>query len=197
MVRSLAWTALAMLLGWKLLSLYLGAGLTGVLAGQRFTQTATDRFPAFFRLSVWSLIFYAMAVLVGLMGLKVADFRLEDIKAWSTVVGVPLAGVAPGLLLLLVTALAVDCGRAHLVIHGGPAARAFGAGLRHAIRRPAVLALYLLYLLAWVAISALLLPLGFVGPVVLLFLRQLVALARFWARAIATGGQIASIKGSP
>jgi hypothetical protein len=122
--------------------------------------------------------------------------------AWRTLVGVPLAGLAPALLLLLVTAAGVDYGRAHLVLHGGGAARALARGLGTVLRRPAPLLHLLAHHAVWLAVTMIYLALtvgrdfpGAGGALVLLLLRQLTAVGRFVARTVASGGQIASLGG--
>jgi hypothetical protein len=198
-LRALAHTALALLVAWKVASLWLGAGLAGALAGKGFAETAAARFGAFVRLALWSIPFYAAVALIGLLGLAAADPRLDDLLAWTTIAGPPLAGLAPAALLLLLTAVAIDHARAHLVVHGGGATRALRAGLRAALSRPSAVVHYLAYLATWALVSALYVLLtagpdfpGAGGALVLLVLRQTTAAARFWARAVATGGQLAA-----
>jgi hypothetical protein len=194
-------TAAALLVAWKLASFYLSAGLTGALAGRGFAATAAARFGGFVRLSLWSLLPYAAAVTLGFAGIRVVDLRLEDLKAWDTLLGLPAAGLAPALLVWLVTSLGVDLGRALLVLGGGGSARALGRGLLRAVTRPRLLGHYLLYLLAWVAISALFVAVtlgrdlpGAAGAWLLFLLRQATAGGRFLARATAIGGQIAALE---
>jgi hypothetical protein len=195
-------SGLALLAGWKLASFYLSAGLTGALAGQGFAHAAGARFGAFVRLSLWSLVPYAAAAMLGILGIVAADLRLEDLVAWDTLLGRPAAALLPAALAWAIVACAVDLGRALLVLEGGGAARALGFGLARAVRRPRLLGHYLLYLGAWLAVSALYLGVtagndfpGAAGGWLLFVLRQTTAGGRFLARAVATGGQVAALQG--
>ena len=200
-LTALGASGLALLLAWKLASFYLAAGLTGALARRGFGATAAARFGGFVRLSLWSLIPYAAAAALGAAGIMLVDPRLEDLTAWDTMVGLPALGLIPGLLVWIVTSLAVDLGRARLVRDGGGSARALGSGLARAVTRPRLLGHYLLYLLVWLAISGLFVAVtagqdfpGAGGAWLLFVLRQATAGGRFLARSLATGGQVAALE---
>src|SRR5262249_62048690 len=79
--------------------------------------------------------------------------------------------------------------------------RAFGFGLRHTVGRPTALLHFILYVVFWVAVSALYVagPVGVAfaglgGALALFALRQLVAALRFGARAATSAGQLRALE---
>jgi hypothetical protein len=197
-LRALAWAGAGLLVLYALLSIYLGAGLLGAFAGLGFTATARARALAFGRLWLWSLIPYAAGGLVLVAGVRSYGPVRADLIDLGFMAGRLLLSAAPGALIILVTACAVDHGRAELVLWGGGAARALARGFAVVLGRRVALAWYALYLTAWLAVTAGYVALtagrpfaGAAGAVTLFVLRQVVAATRFAARCATSAGQVA------
>jgi hypothetical protein len=201
-VWTLAWVGAALAGAWMLASLYLSAGLLGALAGRGFAATAAARLGGFVRLALSSLHLWLVVVAAAAIGLRIADVSSGDIKSLDTVLGRPLLALAPALLLAAITCLAIDLARADLVLAGGGGSfRALLRGLRRALTRPRLLGHFLLYVLAWIAVSALYVAAthgrdfpGAGGAWLLVFMRQITAVARFLARAVTSAGQLAALQ---
>jgi len=192
---------LAWLLGYAILSLYLGAGLLGAFAGDRFADAAGERFGVFLRLWLWSLLPWGVGLGVCAFGFAALAPDLEDFLTPGLTVGRPLLALLPGLFVLAVVSCAVDYARARLTLRGGSALRALGSGLARALTRPTALLHFLLYSFFWLAVSAAYLAgtvgvtfAGLGGAVALFALRQLVAALRFAARAAASAGQLRALE---
>jgi hypothetical protein len=188
-------------LGYALLSLYLGAGLLGAFAGRGFAATAGPRYWAFLRLWLLALVPWALALGACAAGIACVDLGGEDLLSRARMVGRPLPGLLPGLLLLAIVSTAVDYGRARLVLSGGGALRALGFGFARVFTRAAALPHVVLYALVWIGVSALYVAgtygvafAGAGGALALFALRQLVAGARFAARAATSAGQVAALQ---
>lgn len=192
---------IAWLVGYALLSLYLGAGLLGAFAGRRFADAAGERFGAFFRLWLWSLLPWGVGLGVAVLGFGALAPELEDFLTPGLLVGRPLLALLPGLVVLAVVACAVDYARARLTLRGGSALAALGFGLGRALARPTALLHFLVYAGFWLGVSAAYLAgtvgvafAGLGGAVALFALRQLVAALRFAARAAASAGQLGALQ---
>jgi len=192
---------LAWVFGYALLSVYLGAGLLGAFAGRRFAEAAGERFGAFFRLWLWSLLPWAVALGVGALGFAALAPELEDALAPGLLVGRPLLALAPGLLCAAVVSCAVDYARARLALRGGGALKALGFGLGRALARPTALLHFLVYAGVWLGVSLAYLAgtvgvafAGLGGAVLLFALRQLACALRFAARAAASAGQLRALQ---
>ena len=201
LVEALSCAGVALLGGWALVSLYLAAGLLGSLAGRGFAATAAARFGGFVRLALWSLLPLLLVAGLAAGGIYLVDPAAADLVAWDTMLGRPLLGLAPAALLLAITFCAIDLARAQLVLAGGGSGRALARGVKLALTRPVLLAHYLLYVLAWLAVSALFVAAtygrpfaGAAGAWLLFFMRQVTALARFLARAVTSAGQLAALQ---
>lgn len=200
---AVAVTGMTMVFGYAMLSLFLNAGLIGVFAGRTFGEAASRWFMPYLRLWGWSLIPYALCVIVVAIGVKIAGGgdAFERMISWNLLVWRPLWFAVPGLALLAITLCAVDYARADLVVGDRyRAVRALIGGFRFVLKNPMTLAHYGLYLVFWVAVSGLYLLATFGHPfagaggaLVLLALRQVVSIARFGARVATTGGQVALV----
>jgi hypothetical protein len=202
LTSALAVSGLALGLGYFVLSLFLIAGLVGAFSGRSFGDAAVRWFPAYLRLWLWSLIPYAIGAIVAALGWDFGSGLLfERIASVKLLIVRPLACAAPGLLLVAVTMCAVDYARVELQASGGRGAlSALVRGFRIVFGRPAALVHYGLFLLFWAAVSALYVAATFghpfagpAGAVTLFALRQLVAIVRFTARVVTTGGQVALV----
>ena len=198
---ALAWCGLAVALGYAVLSLYLTAGLLGALDGGRFADHAGARFPAFLRVWLWSLLPYGAALVLLGLGLVVAGVRAPHPLSVGALLVPLLLGAAPGLLALLGTSLAVDYARVLLVRRAGASSgTALLQGARLLFNRPIAPLHFLGYLATTLALTAAYLafacthPLpGAAGALALLVLRQALLAARFAARAVLLGGQLAVV----
>src|SRR5262249_43911534 len=85
---------LAWVFAYAIFSLYLGVGLLGAFAGRWFAEAAGDRFGVFFRLWLWSLLFWAVALGIGVFGFAALTLELEDVLASGLLVGWPLLALA-------------------------------------------------------------------------------------------------------
>ncbi len=192
-LRALFWTAAGLLLGYTVVSLYLGAGLLGAFAGRGFSDTASTRFLAFVRLWIWALVPYAAGAILVAFAVHHHGPILDDALALERTLGRLIVPAAPGLLVIALTCAAVDHARAELVLGCRSAVVALARGFAIVLaRRPAAAAIYLLYLLALLALGALYLGVSaaLAGPVVLFVTRQLFSSARFVARAAASAAQL-------
>lgn len=195
-LSALATTGAVVALAYGVLSLYLTAGLLGALAGRGFAPSAARRFWAFVRLWLLALVPYGVSVTVLGFGLgAVGDGLKNALTARDAVSSLPAA--LPGLVLLAVTAGAVDYGRAILILHDDRGAfRALLGGLRRVLTRAAPLPHYALYLLVWAIVTVAYLFIargpwaGAAGALALLGLRQVTSLLRFLSRVVACGGQL-------
>jgi len=199
--HSIGWVGIAWALTWALFSLYLGAGLLGAFAGRRFGETAGQKFGAFLRLWLYALLPWAIGLAVCGAGIAAADLETEDLLTLSRAIGRPLVALLPGLFVLGILSCAVDYARARLVLTGGGPLRALGFGLGRALVRPTAFLHVVLYVLVWVAVSALYVAgtygvafAGFGGALALFALRQVVAGARFVARSATTAGQLRALE---
>jgi hypothetical protein len=198
---SLAIAGMAIAVAYFALSLFLTPGLIGVFAGLSFGDAATRWFLPYLRLWGWSLIPYVLSLVVAMVGISIGTSGevFERMISVKLLVGRPLLFALPGLALLTLTTCAVDYARAQLVVgNRSGALRALLGGFRFVARNPASLIHYGLFLLCWAAVSLLYVmvtscsPFAGAGGALLLFaLRQVVAMARFGARVVTTGGQVA------
>lgn len=206
---ALAWLGVAIAFLYSVVSWALTAGLLGVLAtplqnpeglsgASRFGAVAAARLGAFGRLWAWSLIPYGVAILAVAAGGSAAA-HTEEALSFGQLIAPPLLGALPGLLLLALTACAVDYGRVLLICE--PTRRQAGRALldafRFCITSPRPLLHYGLYVGLWAAVTALYVgitlgrPFTGTGGALLLFLiRQIVAAARLSARIATYAGQV-------
>lgn len=192
-LASLAAAGLIIAAAYLIVSWYLGAGLLGAIAGERFATAAAGGFARFARLWLVSLV----PVSVGVAAIAwAAQLTLPSLLAAVRPADLtPLAALAPGLLLLFLSTCAVDYARIDLLDRGGSAALAYWRGLRHALSGPAPLLHYAAYLATWLALTALYLTVApALGLVATLVGQQLLALCRFAARVAAYGGQVARVR---
>ncbi|HKA91618.1 MAG TPA: hypothetical protein VKE22_28340 [Haliangiales bacterium] len=194
-VVALAWAGGALVLGWALLSFYLGPGLLGAFAGRAFGTAARRQFWAFVRLSLWSLIPLVLTLAIAGIGAHLTGATDPPVvDRWRALA--TLRGAIPGLLLVAAVACAIDYARADLVARDATGAgRALLRALRLTFTSPLPIAHYVVYGLALAALAALYLVAG--APLAGAFLfavRQLFLAARFAARAIATGGQLELVR---
>ena len=196
LVAGLTMTGLGLALVYWIASLFLTAGLLGAFAGRRFGPECMRAAWPFVRLSLWAMFPYLAAGLVLGVGFRVAppDRYPLELSRW---LGQIALAAGPGLLVLWLTAASVDMARADLVVHRGRAAwRSFIAGWRLVLTTPGPLVLGALFGLGWFAVTALYVaatwgrPLaGVGGALLLLFVRQAVAAARFVLHATLLASQ--------
>jgi hypothetical protein len=198
---ALAGAGVAVALAWAVASFYLGAGLTGALAGRPFGETAAARFGAFARLWLWSLLPFAAAGVVLAVGVGELGDRTEVALGWGEVLGSAIACLAPGVAALALVSCLVDYARALLVADEAPAAgRALVRSVRLVFTRSTPVAHFFLYVALWLAVTAIYALLtwgrpyaGTGGAVLLFVVRQLTLATRFAARVVTTAGQVAYV----
>ena len=193
----------AVVLYW-LVSWFLTAGLIAVLLDPPTRRREVARwfgaggavnfFPYLF-LGLWSLVPYALVVVVAGLGLGHFGPQLRDALSWGDV-GIDLVGaLGPALVLYWLVATAVDYARVNLVRHPGmSSARALLRGIRTIIRHRLALLHTLLYGVVFALASAAYLAAVADGVLMsllaLVILRQVLALVRFVAHVAVIGGQV-------
>jgi hypothetical protein len=190
-VWSLVWTGLALAGGYALVSLWLIAILIDALAGAKVSRGRI--FLAYLRLELLSLIPYAVAIgaLFPAFNRSTEDWLLLSVDRWH-LAGKVLLGVTPGVLLFVFTACAVDYARIAIALDERPRAfRALMSGVKTLLTRRRALPQYLVYLVAWIGISALYVGIsgGVESALVLFALRQITSAARFGARVVTYAAQ--------
>lgn len=203
-VPALVAAGVALAAGYAVLSWYLAAGTLGALAGDSFSEAAGARFFAYARVWLWSIIPYALSLIVTGVGLAVAFAASPPIGAltWFDFAGRPILGALPGVLLAAITACVTGYAQAILATERSRAAtRATFRAWRLVFTAPWPLLHYLVYIVLWALISALYAQsttgtafAGAGGAVGLFFLRQLVATLRFAARFATLAGQLDGVK---
>jgi hypothetical protein len=207
LLPALVWIALTAVAAYAVVSWFLVGGLLAVLIERpRDRPTTVGTFGAggaltFFsyaRLALWCVVPYLAIGFLALVGLAIAGDTIEGAVTGAAFLGALGAALAPALVLLLLQYTVVDYARIELSRHPGTAAwRAFLRGYRLVFTRWRPLAHALLYLLAFAAVSAILVAitwdrpmLGASGAISLLVIRQVAAMVRFAAKIVYVGGQV-------
>ncbi|MFH0899780.1 MAG: hypothetical protein V2A73_04040 [Pseudomonadota bacterium] len=196
LVDALVVIALVIALTYFVVSLFLTAGLLGVLVGREFGRS-TERFFAFAKLSLLSLVPYTVGVVLLLVGLAVSTdmfvYAVDVTSALRT-----LANLLLGAVVLFVAGTAVDYARIALTRQEQlGATRALIRSFGMVLSRPLPLLHYALYLLSWGGLTLAYLGItaghelaGTGGALLLFLLRQILAFSRLAARIAAYGGQL-------
>jgi hypothetical protein len=200
LVLALLAASAAVALAWGVFSWYLGAGLTGVLAGRGFGDSAGARFWSFARLWAWTAVPWAGAAFVLLIGLGLLGDAAIEMMTWSEFF-LSLAGHAlPGVLALSFVACAVDHARVLLVLGPPAAGRSLLGALRLVTSGTRPLASFLAYVAFWLVVSLVYIACtagrawaGAGGALALFVLRQIVLGSRFAARVALTADQVAYV----
>jgi hypothetical protein len=208
---SVRWIAIGAVLLWAMLSWFLTGGLIAVLAERPHGRRETARtfgaggaatFFVFARLGLISLIGHAAVFMVAVLGLGVVLPDIEQALTLGRVLGMLFLGLLPALLLLTVLWTIIDHARVELVLRRPTheqlgALTAFMRATAFVVRRPVAFAHVLLWLVAFVLVSALYAwagqghaMLGASGAIALAIVRQGVVLVRMGLKVALVGGQV-------
>ncbi len=201
---ALAATGGALATGYAVLSWYLAAGTLGALAGDSFSEAAGARFFAYFRIWLWSIIPYGVALAVAAVGVGAMLAARSPFAGatWFDFAGRPALGALPGVLLAAVTSCVTNYAQTTLAIERKRGAtRAVLRAWRLVFTRPWPLIHYLVYVILWALVTALYTQgtlgaafAGAGGAIGLFALRQLLTLTRFALRFAVTAGQLAGVR---
>ena len=210
--RAISVIAFGAALAWITISWFLVGGVLAVLTerprGRRetartFGAGGASTFLVYARLAIWSL-FIGVLPTMTLLGLGIGHIqdRLEYALTVRELIVPMIVGLAPALLYHLVISTAVDLARAELTLRRPTherlgATRALFRALGFILRRPVAIGHVVLYWLAFAGLSLLFVwmaqgrsMLGASGALVLLALREGLALCRFALKLGVVAGQV-------
>jgi hypothetical protein len=203
----IAWVAIGAVIAYAALSWLLVGGLNAVLCERprgrrevaaRFGAGGAAAFLPYLRLALLSLIPYFVCLLALGIGLGAVSDDLQYGLTVGDMLGALAPALAPGLVLIVITAAAVDYARIELVRDPDIASwRALARGFATVLSRPWPLLHVALYYAFFALITALYVTgtlgaemAGAGGAVALLAIRQLVSALRFAGKIALVGGQV-------
>jgi hypothetical protein len=203
LLSALAWTCLALVILYAVISWFTTAGLLATLTegprdrratAQAFGAGAAANGLAFARLWLWSLIPYAVALFITVLALGPLTGDLGDILHLGDLIGSLLPGLIPAALVWWIVNTAVDFARVNLVRRQRKSAlRALLRGFADIFTDWKPLPHAAFYYLLFLAVTATFWA-GTSGAALsatgLLVIRQLVAVTRFCGKVWLHGGQV-------